>query len=209
MQKTIIALATVFALGSTAAMAQEQQAQGNMAQQQQQTQEITEGMLVKFVSAMEEVQGVTEKYREKFQNAENQEEARGIQQSAQKEMIIPGLLPIIVPIIVGVVLGPYAVGAFLLSATVSGTLLAFMMNTGGAAWDNAKKNIEAGKYGGKGSEAHKAANTAKSPSMACDAPVDLIGILYLLIGLTNFTCAGLIPKFCKASSVICTFISRD
>ena len=55
MQKTIIALATVFALGSTAAMAQEQQAQGNMAQQQQQTQEITEGMLVKFVSAMEEV----------------------------------------------------------------------------------------------------------------------------------------------------------
>ncbi len=86
MQKTIIALATVFALGSTAAMAQQQQAQGNMAQQQQ-TQEITEGMLVKFVSAMEEVQGVTEKYREKFQNAENQEEARGIQQSAQEEMI--------------------------------------------------------------------------------------------------------------------------
>lgn len=85
MQKTIIALATVFALGSTAAMAQQQQAQDTMAQQQ--TQEITEGMLVKFVSAMEEVQGVTEKYRAKFQNAENQEEARKIQQSAQQEMI--------------------------------------------------------------------------------------------------------------------------
>ncbi|ASG64669.1 DUF4168 domain-containing protein [Idiomarina piscisalsi] len=86
MQKTIIALATVFALGSTAAMAQQQQAQDTMTQQQQ-TQEITEGMLVKFVSAMEEVQGVTEKYRAKFQNAENQEEARNIQQSAQQEMI--------------------------------------------------------------------------------------------------------------------------
>jgi len=61
MQKTIIALATVFALGSTAAMAQEQQAQDPMAQQQQQTQEISEGMLVKFVTAMEDVQGVTEK----------------------------------------------------------------------------------------------------------------------------------------------------
>lgn len=85
MQKTIIALATVFALGSTAAMAQQQQAQDTMAQQQ--AQEITEGMLVKFVSAMEEVQGVTEKYRAKFQNAENQEEARKIQQSAQQEMI--------------------------------------------------------------------------------------------------------------------------
>ena len=74
-------------------------------------------------------------------------------------MIIPGLLPVVVPLIVGVVLGPFAVGAFLLSATVSGTLLAFLMNTGGAAWDNAKKNIETGKFGGKGSEAHKAAVT--------------------------------------------------
>lgn len=86
MQKTIIALATVLALGSTAAMAQQQQAQDAMAQQQQ-TQKVTDGMLVKFVSAMEEVQGVTEKYRDKFQNAENQEDARSIQQSAQEEMI--------------------------------------------------------------------------------------------------------------------------
>ncbi|MFV1467179.1 DUF4168 domain-containing protein [Idiomarina sp. HB] len=85
MQKTIIALATVFALGSTAAMAQQQQSQDPMAQQQ--TQEITEGMLVKFVTAMEDVQGVTEKYRDQFQEAENQEEAREIQQSAQEEMI--------------------------------------------------------------------------------------------------------------------------
>lgn len=88
MQKTIIALATVFALGTTAAIAQPQdtQAQNSMAQQQQ-TKEISEGMLMKFVTAMEDVQGVTEKYREKFQQAEDQEQAREIQQSAQKEMI--------------------------------------------------------------------------------------------------------------------------
>jgi len=83
MQKTIIALATVFALGSTAAMAQQQQSQDPMAQQQQ-TQEITEGMLVKFVTAMEDVQGVTEKYRDQFQEAENQEEAREMQALLRK-----------------------------------------------------------------------------------------------------------------------------
>ena len=75
---------------------------------------------------------------------------------AQKEMIVPGMLPVVTPLIIGFLLGPAAVGAFLMSATVSGTLLAFLMNTGGAAWDNAKKYIETGIHGGKGSEAHKA-----------------------------------------------------
>ena len=75
-------------LATTAASAQTQDnaAQNQMAQQQAQ-QKITEGMLVKFVAAMEDVQKVTTKYRDKFQNAENQEEARSIQQEAQKEMI--------------------------------------------------------------------------------------------------------------------------
>lgn len=77
--------------------------------------------------------------------------------AAQKEMIIPGLMPVVVPLLVGFLLGPLAVGAFLISATVSGTLLAFMMNNGGGAWDNAKKYVETGMFGGKGSEAHKAA----------------------------------------------------
>ncbi len=77
--------------------------------------------------------------------------------AAQREMIIPGLLPVFVPILVGLILGPIAVGAFLISATISGTLLAFLMNTGGGAWDNAKKYVETGAHGGKGSEAHKAA----------------------------------------------------
>ena len=74
-------------------------------------------------------------------------------------MIIPGLLPVFVPILVGLILGPIAVGAFLISATISGTLLAILMNTGGGAWDNAKKYVETGAHGGKGSEAHKAAVT--------------------------------------------------
>ncbi|RUO76254.1 DUF4168 domain-containing protein [Idiomarina seosinensis] len=84
MKKTLIALAAVMSFGSTAAIAQQETPQQ---MQQQQTQEITEGMLVKFVTAMEDVQSVTEKYREKFQNAENQEQAQTIQQSAQEEMI--------------------------------------------------------------------------------------------------------------------------
>ncbi|MCL5317155.1 MAG: sodium/proton-translocating pyrophosphatase, partial [Thaumarchaeota archaeon] len=77
--------------------------------------------------------------------------------AAQREMIIPALMPVVVPLVVGFLLGPLAVGAFLISATVSGTLLAFMMNNGGGAWDNAKKFVETGMFGGKGSEAHKAA----------------------------------------------------
>ena len=113
--------------------------------------------------------------------------------AAQKEMIIPGLLPIIVPIIVGVVLGPYAVGAFLLSATVSGTLLAFLMNTGGAAWDNAKKNIETGLFGGKGSDAHKAAivgDTLGDPFKDTAGPA-----LHVLVKLINTMALTFIPLF--------------
>ena len=113
--------------------------------------------------------------------------------AAQKEMIIPGLLPIIVPIIVGVVLGPYAVGAFLLSATVSGTLLAFLMKTGGAAWDNAKKNIETGLFGGKGSDAHKAAvvgDTLGDPFKDTAGPA-----LHVLVKLINTMALTFIPLF--------------
>ena len=113
--------------------------------------------------------------------------------AAQKEMIIPGLLPVIVPLLVGIILGPFAVGAFLLSATVSGTLLAFMMNTGGAAWDNAKKNIEAGKYGGKGSEAHKAAivgDTLGDPFKDTAGPA-----LHVLVKLINTISLTFIPLF--------------
>ena len=77
--------------------------------------------------------------------------------AAQKEMIIPGLLVLLFPIAIGFLFGAAAVGAFLIGATISGFILAMLMNTGGGAWDNAKKYIESGVFGGKGSDAHKAA----------------------------------------------------
>ncbi|HPT89183.1 MAG TPA: sodium/proton-translocating pyrophosphatase, partial [Bacilli bacterium] len=123
--------------------------------------------------------------------------------AALKEMILPALIAVLMPIIIGFIFGTKALGGLLVGGLISAAMLAIFMANSGGAWDNAKKLIESGKYGGKGSDTHKAAVTGDTvgdpfkdtAGPAMDILIKLMSMVSLIIGPAIMHIGSLLEKF--------------